>query len=1550
MSPPPFDDRDPLPPTDDAPVPAPRKKRKWLRRLVKWGLGGIFGLIGLVLLLLIFLPLDWAVHSLVLPKAHEMLDQDNIEIGEVEWSLTGGFEFHDIRVGPPKGYTKDILTLKRMAVHYDLFSIVGGDFQLREVSLDAPHVFMEIKDGKPAVVAMLEKLPKSEPPPPEEPGGPPPKINVVLHKIAVTDFRAGFDDGNAKAEFGAVDVGIDGNFSFEKSHIRLKVGVGGTPDGQPNIHVKLAQPNPTTAELEMKTALEVNVDIGAELDKPKVDIDLNLFMVSTKLDAPGLDLPPIKLTARTTAQADVKADTAGIKLLTAEFNGEEILRMKANLEGLKKQNIVAQIEKVRLPFPAFVPYVKPFLPPGSKFELFGEAGLENFLIEGDGEKLAAEGLPSVTGRLFVRGFGVDVDTTQAPAPAPDAPKPLVVVPPLAALVKDIGVEIDVGVNPAVSTLDAAGLQTAFTAGFTAPPETRPSAMLKGTVGVGLVDGFGAKIERLALNLAAGATLSGRAPTDVGAALDLQIPVIQADVPGQGKVALSFGTALQAGGNLRENSFSLDRLTVNVSDTIKVGVDAFVKNMGQGGFAFNTRVEPISIPRALGLAPPGARAKMPAGMALGGSVDTTIHVSGELPPLEELKTLGGDLAKVFALPVKFEITQGFNGLSVGMPGARLGVAGLDGAVRVSGTPANILIEAPANRPLGIGRISKDDLGVVIKNLAIPLKLRFQPGVAGQSLELDTGVRLAFEPGNAQGPKAMNLRGGMTTALHVQGRLPALDRLGSLGGDMGRLLALPVNFDLSQRFQGMSVGMPAKGLKVENLNGTVRVSGRPSDITIESPSDAALGIGRIVAEEAGAVVENLGLPMKLRLLPGGGGPAVDGHAGVTVSRVTQKAKGVRVEGIAAKLTPQIKLPVARALGGGTFDIEKIDVGVQFGLEALSLRQPGKTIRIANKEKGAPGTRTKVVQDQVRLSYDPNVAAAADGHKYPLTIGHTVKLGNLNMRESRLDVKNLVVEQRIDVAGLQLSGLKLSQPVPASKPRYVQFTTHLVPNRDADAEGTDEQRRLAITVGGTPLDRAIAENELEIDIKASLPRLRYPPIDAEVYAELDRLDVKRLEFFNHSHGVHFSANGVVKNFVLNGTAMPAVDLSMFAGIDLPAAVEKAQAKHMVTLGSVETHDKLSVAMAGKVGVEARVRNLDAQSLELKGVLVGENCHVWSEKHGQDPSLPDGTQLYTVQNVHLKNLTMHSPMVQRVDLDMLSAILVDKNRARAFFRDVTKLWPAARDVIAAEQSPLHHTMQSYSNAAANVTIDGVDVDKEVTYVKSGRVLEKAHSPLVIDRVALNMGYENWVFDIDRLYIQMMGGDIGGRVGLQLKGLAPPDLNLVMEMQIGGINLAALNPRRDVKKKYSAATEVKVDADLAFGWKNRDVDGGIKISKLSLRQLDELLKFSDPGGRNQQIQDQRTLFQRVSFLNPSVQFVNLEFEYANMDLETKLDAIPGVRGALNAYLDGIKVEGLDARQVVENFIAELNFIPPVREPPEIGPAPDEEGETAAAAADSPAP
>ncbi len=77
--------------------------------------------------------------------------------------------------------------------------------------------------------------------------------------------------------------------------------------------------------------------------------------------------------------------------------------------------------------------------------------------------------------------------------------------------------------------------------------------------------------------------------------------------------IAFATGLKAGGNLRDQSFSLDTLTVNVSDTVKVAVDAFVKKMGQGGFALNTRVEPMSIGRALVAGAARRARKMPPGL-------------------------------------------------------------------------------------------------------------------------------------------------------------------------------------------------------------------------------------------------------------------------------------------------------------------------------------------------------------------------------------------------------------------------------------------------------------------------------------------------------------------------------------------------------------------------------------------------------------------------------------------------------------------------------------------------------------------------------------------------------------------------------------------------------------------------------------------------------------------------------------------------------------------------------------------------------------------------
>ena len=68
---------------------------------------------------------------------------------------------------------------------------------------------------------------------------------------------------------------------------------------------------------------------------------------------------------------------------------------------------------------------------------------------------------------------------------------------------------------------------------------------------------------------------------------------------------------------------------------------------------------------------------------------------------------------------------------------------------------------------------------------------------------------------------------------------------------------------------------------------------------------------------------------------------------------------------------------------------------------------------------GSRTPIVRDAVRLSYAPDAAPAADGQRYPLSVSNRVKLGNLSLREKRLLVKNFVLDQKIEIAGLQLAG---------------------------------------------------------------------------------------------------------------------------------------------------------------------------------------------------------------------------------------------------------------------------------------------------------------------------------------------------------------------------------------------------------------------------------------------------------------------------------------------------------------------------------------------------
>ena len=96
--------------------------------------------------------------------------------------------------------------------------------------------------------------------------------------------------------------------------------------------------------MKLKTDLNVAVDVGEQLDKPKAKVDLDFLLASTKLEGP-LDLPPIRLEAKSEAGADLLSDDARLGKLSASFNGEELLSLRADLKGLETQDFVLYLDK-----------------------------------------------------------------------------------------------------------------------------------------------------------------------------------------------------------------------------------------------------------------------------------------------------------------------------------------------------------------------------------------------------------------------------------------------------------------------------------------------------------------------------------------------------------------------------------------------------------------------------------------------------------------------------------------------------------------------------------------------------------------------------------------------------------------------------------------------------------------------------------------------------------------------------------------------------------------------------------------------------------------------------------------------------------------------------------------------------------------------------------------------------------------------------------------------------------------------------------------------------
>jgi hypothetical protein len=1425
-------------------APRPKKKRGFFGKLGMFFLWAfLLGVVAMVAILL-FAPINWITQNQVLPIARTMLDHDEITIGNIDGSPLTGFEIREIRVGPPKGYREDIVNVGRVAFYYDLTDLLGRTLTLSSVEVEDPHVFLELRDGKPNVQALLDALPGSEPTPSEPLDLP--EFTVVLEKIRVSGVRAGFDDGaGTRATLGDVAVEVQGALhTVADSRLDVTVEVGPQETDTPNVHAVAPAVGGVEAALELATRTTVGVDVPKGLQSGRVEMNTDVRLKVHEVKAP-YPVRPFGLTAGVEVKAEGSPKAATLHTFAARLGDEEVTRLSARVPDLSTLDFDLHVEHATVPAKAFSELVRNLLPVGARFDLVGKAGVKDLKVAGRVPDLTAGALPVVSLAIAAEGFGVDVDTG---APIVVGAPIDVSVPRVAGAVSGIGAAFDVALSPkakplgdqldaVVARADATAVPSVLLRGRALVGEARapdfarlddPDAPLLARVadvmaevavavdldttaaipaptrvavktksGIGTVEGFGATVRTVGADATIGAALSDNFPTWVELQAAADVGGVSAVLPGLGSLGVRAGGGVDMRAEVAEQSVTVRRFDGRVAklgapgDIIAARGSAEVLKLGQEGFRLDVDVDPIDLARALTLAPTGVRAQMPRGLKLGGTVATTVHIEGALPPLEDLQAMAATPTGPLALPVDLDIRSTLAGLRVALPSAGVSMRGLEGAVHIVGRPADLRVHAPD--PLRIARIGHGPTKAAVEGITIPFDLRLQPRSSRDTVAL-------------------------------------------------------------------SAGFSAK---------------------------------RIGAEVEAARVEL--------------GPL---------------ATGVKMA---------VGVPVARIAAGQRFDVQHINVDGLVELDTLEARLGPKRDLVVHLQTGE-GQRGHALEQAFGFDYDPAEARQADGIEFPLGIRSETTILEIAVPRFDAAVRDIGYHQRIDIAGLTLAGLSAKDPLPKTKPRYIRLEGGL---RSVD---DDPDRSLTIEVDNLPVEGVIGRNRFDMAVLISIPRLRVPPLDPDLFAEIDAITIEKLDFHNESHGPNARMAGVVGPIIVPSDNLPPFRLNGHGGVKLPSVTRRDQAPRLFSAGTEAARNRMELRMAGSAGFDFRLRHITPGLVELHGAAVAENMQAWAQQEGFAFAFPDGTKVYVDRVIHMDDLDARVPVVQRIRFATIRDLVANPHRLEGILANLSRLHPAARDIRSQGRTPVYKAMRPYSAAPANVTLERLGIDQTFNYYLGGEKIDEAKAPLSIDAVAADVSYEDWVLDVRSYAMEVLDGDLDGRLALRLRSAQPPDVDLSVHTQVTGADLARLNwdARRGGRAPQRA--EISFDSMLDLGLKNRDLDGHVHVSQASLAQLDELLKFIDPAKRNNLIQEQRRLINSYTVREiaaPTVRYVHMELNHSSLDLETAFDGTWGVRHALNTVMENVRISNIDVRELVDNILTQRADKTAWRRPPPVGEPPE---------------
>jgi hypothetical protein len=400
----------------DAHAPRP-KRRRWLRRLVLSLILVPILLVASAVLLLFTLPYivsDERAREEITSRAGEALHA-KVEIDKLHYHPLTGIELSGVRIGPPEGFTRDVLRVDRIAIRYDLSGIWERTIDVQEISIERPELVLETRGGRLNVSALFPSKP--EPLEEKEKLSAPHKgalspIALLLDKLFVREgaFEMAGEGPNIRVSGASLEA--KGAIDPKRIDVHLLLGVGARP-GVDNVMIELPVLS-TKSRLSVTTSVAI---AAAAYDGLRVQRAAARVSVGLDGEAKFADrlLPRVTLQAATQLEARPADDRLSVDALDSELNGAPLVHARLDIAGVHallqeqlgamvteaiassiglagKANeglVSVAVSELNLPLTVLDPYVRCFRP---DLEVKGRVAIAPLEVEGTVAEIIA-GLP-----------------------------------------------------------------------------------------------------------------------------------------------------------------------------------------------------------------------------------------------------------------------------------------------------------------------------------------------------------------------------------------------------------------------------------------------------------------------------------------------------------------------------------------------------------------------------------------------------------------------------------------------------------------------------------------------------------------------------------------------------------------------------------------------------------------------------------------------------------------------------------------------------------------------------------------------------------------------------------------------------------------------------------------------------------------------------------------------------------------------------------------------------------------------------------------------------